>query len=762
MTNKELIALLQERGLKVDSPSNTIPNIYADDLVNELVGKSGTESESSAPAKTLESPKETEKPKKPSLPRGAVVKSAADVAAEREAKENSAKPQVSANEASVEPQEAPVAKEAPKPPPSPSKAAPKVPVRPAAKSPTPPPFPVRPVSASPKESPSQNVSSKTEEAEVPASAGGKVIQCKPPIVVRDFAGLLDMKPFRLISELMEMGIFASMNQVIEEEVAQQLAERHGFVLEIRHRGESQPEPSKKKEPVKEIDESALLEPRPPVICVLGHVDHGKTTLLDTIRKANVVKGEAGGITQHIGAYQVNHNDHLITFLDTPGHAAFSKMRERGANLTDIAILVVAADDAFMPQTDEALKFAQKANVPVVVAINKADARGANIDQVKQQMQQRGIASEDWGGEVLAAPVSALKGEGISELLDLILLQTEMLELKANPKCPAEGIVVESQVEQGRGSTATVIIQKGTLKTGDALACGGVYCKVRAMMDDHGRQLKKAGPSTPVKIIGWSDAPEAGAAFKVVKNDREAKRLAEDNRQLEKAVAVEGASAKQPADLDALFAAINDAQQKVLKVVIKGDVHGSVEALVDCLEGIESDKVKLEVIEAGVGPISQNDVVLAATSDAAVVGFNVKMEQGVQAKAKHHNTSIIQHNIIYELIDRVKDAMADLLDPELNEVKLGAAEVRQTFPVGRGVVAGCMVTEGRITRNGLARILRKGEVVFQSRIDTLKRFKDDANEVRAGYECGIHLQGSEDYQAGDIVECFEMHEVRPSL
>lgn len=779
MTNKELIALLQERGLKVDSPSNTIPNIYADSLVDELKGgaESKKETEAPAPVEKKEEQKKEAAPAKPARPSGPVVRSVAQVKEEREQREESKKGASTPAAAPVvknvikpaAPKAPPVipsikkpgaidasSKAAPKAPPSPPskssapKAPPPAPV-PMAKSPTAPPFPVKAAPAPVEEA----------SGDVEPSDDLKIVQCKPPIVVRDFATLIDVKPFRLISELMELGIFASMNQTIEEDVAQRVAEKHGYLLEIRHRGEGAQEKAKPKEKEPEVDESALLEPRPPVVCVLGHVDHGKTTLLDTIRNASVVKGEAGGITQHIGAYQVERKGSLITFIDTPGHAAFSKMRERGADVTDVAILVVAADDGFMPQTDEALKFAQKAGVPVVVAINKADSRGANIDRVKQQMQQRGISPEDWGGETLACSVSALKGDGIDTLLDAVLLQAEMLELKANPKCPAVGTVVESQVEQGRGSTATVIIQKGTLKPGVALVCGSESCKVRAMVNDQGKQIKSAPPSTPVKVVGWSGAPEAGATLQVVKNEREAKRTAEENRHEAQKVHNES-SEKQPRDLDALFAAINETQQKALKVVIKGDVHGSVEALIGSLEGIPSEKVNLEVIASDVGPINPNDVILASGSNAVLVGFNVKMEQGVQAKAKHLGTQIIQHNIIYELIDRVKDAMADLLDPELNEVKIGKADIRQVFPSGRGFVAGCMVTEGRVGRKAYARLLRKGKMLHQSSIDTLKRFKDDATEVRAGYECGMHIKGFEDYQVGDNIECFEIHEVRPTL
>ncbi len=590
----------------------------------------------------------------------------------------------------------------------------------------------------------------------------KIISLKPPIVVRDFANELGLKPFKLISELMEMGIFASINQSIEEDIAGRLAERHGFMLEVRHRISQQQEAPKVKVVKPVVDESAFLEPRPPVVCVLGHVDHGKTTLLDAIRKANVVAGEAGGITQHIGAYQVEHNKHKITFLDTPGHAAFSKIRERGAKLTDIAILVVAADDGFMPQTDEALKFAQKSNVPVVVAINKKDAKGANIDRVKQQMQQRNIASEDWGGETLCVPLSALKGEGIDELLDSILLQAEILELKANPKCAAEGVIVESQMEVGRGSTATVIVQKGTLKVGDAIVCGINYCKARAIENDKGERIKEAPPSTPVSIHGWSDTPRNGAPFRVVKNEREAKSIAEEFDLELKRQVIANREAPQAVTLDTLMNAIAHQQVKTFRALIKADVSGSAEALRDCLEEIKSDKIKIQILQATVGPISKNDVAFASASGATIVGFNVKQETGVLALAKHNDIQIIQHSIIYELIDQVKATMAELIEPEKIEQKLGSAEVRMVFTIAKGTAAGCMVTEGRIQKDAFARVHRKNELIHEGRIGTLKRFKDDVTEVRAGYECGIKITGFNDYQVGDILECFEIKLITPEL
>ncbi|MEX2382760.1 MAG: translation initiation factor IF-2 [Opitutales bacterium] len=605
------------------------------------------------------------------------------------------------------------------------------------------------------EAPSKEVEPVEEEV--------KALQLKPPIVVRDFAVQLGLKPFRLISELMEMGIFASMNQVIDENVASDIAAKYGFILDIRHRGEPAAAPEKKKvKEVVKVDESKFLEPRPPVVCILGHVDHGKTTLLDSIRKASVVSGEAGGITQHIGAYQIEVNDQRITFLDTPGHAAFTKMRARGADVTDLAILLVAADDGFMPQTDEALKHAQSAGVPIIVAINKMDAKGANIERVKKQMQERNIAPEDWGGEIITVPVSAIKGEGVDELLEMILLQAEVSELKANPKAPAEGVIIEAEVEVGRGPSATVIIQKGTLKAGDALVCGRFYAKARALYDDQGKIVKKAPPSMPVRVIGWSDAPEAGALFRVVKNEKEARRIAEENQELQRKDGIAQIPVAPAPTIENLFDAIASTKKKTFRTVLRCDVQGSLEAVRGMLENINSDKVDIDVIQADVGPISQSDVLMASTSQAAIIGFGVKVESGVVKFAKHHGVKIFQHNIIYELLDQVKEGMADLLEPELHEKKLGAAEIRQVFPVGKGTVAGCLVTEGKITRDAKARLLRKGEEVFDSTISTLKRFKEDAKDVRAGYECGIALTRFRDYEPGDIIECYEIQKKRGSL
>ena len=758
-TSKELIEILTERGYDIKSASSTIDKITAQSIIDEFTleasnetGDNNSSNENSVAKKEEDSPKES-KNKAP------IVRSKAEIEEEKREKEEAAQAEKASpiveerQNLSVSEGNAPTV-----PPPPVSRATAPSPPSTAGKSGVPSP-------------PQKTLEETTDQSDSNDESGldmvveGSLITVKPPIVVRDFATCIGLKPFQLISELMEMGIFASMNQTIDEEVARKIAKLKGFELEIKHRGEkaevAQP---KKKEVVDENDEK-FLKPRPPVVCILGHVDHGKTTLLDTIRKANVVSGEAGGITQHVGAYQIEHNGNKITFLDTPGHAAFSKIRERGANLTDVSVLVVAADDGFMPQTDEALKFAQRAQGTLVVAINKMDTKGADADKVKTQMQERSIPSEDWGGEIVTVPISALKGDGVEELLDMILLQAELMELKANPDAVSEGVIVEARQEVGRGPTATVIVQKGTLKVGDAIFCGSVYCKVKAMIDDQGNQVKLAPPSTPVNILGWSGVPESGSIFTRTKNEREARREAEEFAQLGKEVASipEDEEGDENSGVDALFAAISRSKSTAYRVILKADVVGSLEALKGSLEMIASDKVILEILQSEIGQITKNDVKMAKTSGADVVGFNVKMENGVMGEAKHLDVRVFQNNIIYEIIDLVKDNMAELLEPELVEKKTGRAEVRQVFKVSKGrAVAGSMIMEGSIVRNKVARLSRNGEVLSEGKIDTLKRFKDDVTEVKAGFECGIRLDSFNDYEEGDVIETFEVEKIRPSL
>ena len=752
---------MAERGYDIKSASSTIDNITAQSLIDEL---SASTDEAVASEQVVADTQPNKQAEPADLEKDAVpfVKSKEDLDRERTEREEANNQKKAAEKPQEEKVETPQAVEEPKtagnapmlpPPPTKSAGAP----------------PTLPVPATPSLAKNDLPESDDDSSKVE----GNLIIVKPPIVVRDFAGLIGLKPFQLISELMEMGIFASMNQTIDEEVARKLATVKGFDLEIRHRGEkAEPKAQKKKEKVDENDEK-FLEPRPPVVCILGHVDHGKTTLLDTLRKSKVVDGEAGGITQHVGAYQVDRKGKKITFLDTPGHAAFAKIRERGANLTDVSVLVVAADDGFMPQTDEALKFAQRSQSSLLVAINKIDVKGADIDKVKTQMQERSIPSEDWGGEVVTVPVSALKGDNIDELLDMILLQSELMELKANPKAVPEAIVVEARVEVGRGPTATLIVKKGTLKVGDTFSCGSVYCKVKAMIDDQGNQVKQAGPSTPVNVLGWSGVPEAGANCIGSKNEREAKRTAEETIEIERKLQLlpetssetdsNSEEEESSAAVDALFAAISRSKSTIYKLILKADVRGSVEALKDSLEQINSDKIGLEILQSEVGQITKNDVKMAQTSQADILGFNVKLDNGVMGEAKHLGVRVFQNSIIYEIIDLVKDNMADLLEPELVEKKTGRAEVRQVFKVSKGrTVAGCMIMEGVITRNKGARLVRGADVIAEGKIDTLRRFKDDVTEVKAGFECGIRLDSFDRYEEGDVIETFEIDKIRPSL
>ena len=762
-SSKELIEILTERGYEIKSASASIDNITAQSIIDEFSALIENEN---VEADVKTEPEKVDKGK--TSTKAPIVKSKTEIEEEKKLKEEAKKaeeekdkPKVITPEVPVPPSKAPSVP--PPPPPSTRASAPPPPTT-AGKSALP---------APPSASTAVNSSVEAKDESVSSSEDvvveGNLILIKPPIVVRDFANFIGLKPFQLISELMEMGIFASMNQAIDEEVARKIAKIKGFELEIKHRGEKAETTEPKKKVVIDENDEKFLKPRPAVVCILGHVDHGKTTLLDTIRKANVVAGEAGGITQHVGAYQIEHNNQKITFLDTPGHAAFSKIRERGANLTDVSVLVVAADDGFMPQTDEALKFAQRAQGTLLVAINKMDTKGADADKVKTQMQERSIASEDWGGEVVTVPISALKAEGVDELLDMILLQAELMELKANPDAVTEGVIVEARQEVGRGPTATVIVQKGTLKIGDAIHCGSVYCKVKAMIDDQGEQIKQAPPSTPVNILGWSGVPESGGVFSRSKNEREARRDAEEFDLLskqEEEVPVEtedSGESEGKSGVDALFAAISRSKSTTYRVIIKADVQGSLEALKGSLEMITSDKVILEILQTDVGQITKNDIKMAKTSSADVIGFNVKMENGVMGDAKHHDVKVFQNQIIYEIIDLVKDNMAELLEPELVEKKVGRAEIRQVFRVSKGrTVAGSMVMEGSIGRNKGARLVRNGKVLGEGKVDTLKRFKDDVMEVKAGFECGIRLDTFDDYEEGDVIETFEVDKVRPSL
>ncbi len=585
--------------------------------------------------------------------------------------------------------------------------------------------------------------------------------------MRELATQLKQKPFKIIADLMELGVFANVNQAIDEKIAQQLCAKYGFRFEVekRERGGGVVHAPVKKVELDVEDKLEQLKPRAPVVTIMGHVDHGKTTLLDVIRKSDVAAGEAGGITQHIGAYTISvpHPERKnelaqITFLDTPGHAAFSSMRARGANVTDIVVLVVAANDGVMPQTLEALSHAKAAKVPILVAVNKMDHPNANPMKVRQQLQDKGLVPDDWGGETIFVDVSALTKQGVDKLLEMILLQAELLELKANPDRRAKGNVIESGVEPG-GPTATVLVRKGTLRVSDIILCGEFYGRVRALISEEGQRLKEAGPSVAVRVLGLNGVPDAGLEFSVVEDEKAARELAEQRANITKAQDLENRS---KVTLENLFASLAAAQSKALKIVVKADTQGSVEAIVEALKKIESDKVTLEILHSDVGTITENDVALASASDAVILGFHARLDSTAAEKAKHEGVQIKLYAIIYELIDQVKEAMAGLLEPDVKESVIGSAEVRQIFELSKGVpVAGCMVSSGRIVK-GKVRVRRRKDVIYEGIAQSLRRFQDEVNEVRAGMECGIRIEGYSEFQVGDAIECYTTEKVAAKL
>ena len=600
-----------------------------------------------------------------------------------------------------------------------------------------------------------------------APSGGEIIIIKPPIVVRELAERLKQKPFKIIADLMGLNVFATVNQTIDEKIAAQLCAKYGFRFEAekRAKGEGVVHTSVKKVELDVDDKPEDLKPRAPVVTIMGHVDHGKTSLLDVIRKANVAAGEAGGITQHIGAYTISvpHPERKtelaqITFLDTPGHAAFSSMRARGANVTDIVVLVVAANDGVMPQTLEALAHAKAAKVPILVAVNKIDHPNANSLKVRQQLQEKGLVPDDWGGDTIFVECSALTKQGIDKLLEMILLQADLLELKANANRRAKGNVIESGVAPG-GPTATVLVRKGTLRLGDVIICGEYYGKVRALINEEGQRLKEAGPSVAVSVLGLNGVPEAGWEFSSVDDEKSARALAEERAFAAKSEDLESRS---KVTLENLFASLDAVQNKVLRVVVKADTQGSVEAIVEALNKIESDKVSLEVLHSAVGAITENDVAMASASQGVILGFHTRVDSTAAEKAKHTGVQIKLYAIIYELIDQVKDSMAGLLDPDLKEIIVGSAEVRQIFELSKGVpVAGCMVSSGRIVR-GKVRVRRRKDIIYEGILQSLRRFQDEVNEVRAGMECGLRIEGYSEFQVGDAIECYNVEKVAAKL
>jgi translation initiation factor IF-2 len=601
-------------------------------------------------------------------------------------------------------------------------------------------------------------------AEEPASDDPKLIIIKPPIMVPELAARLGLKPFQIMADLIKLGVFIAPTQPLEPEIAAKVCEAHGFHFEREKRDKDKgfhkvEEVIKEPEaPVAQPEE--LLKTRPPIITIMGHVDHGKTSLLDYLRKTRIVAGEAGGITQHIGAYQVEHNGQLLTFLDTPGHAIFSDMRARGADITDIVIIVVAANDGIMPQTVEAIKHAKKANKTIIVAINKIDLPSANVERVKTQLAENGLQTTDYGGDTEFAEVSALTGKGMDDLLDLMILQSEVLELKANPKSIARAGVIEARVVPGRGTTATVIVESGTLKVGTPFICGPYSGKVRSLINDRGQSIKAAPPGTPVEVIGFEELPNVGDHISEMKNEREAKSLATERQEVQRLARLKPQHRNRMEDL---YSMVRDGGGKAqLKIILKCDVQGSVEAIRKAILTIESKKVECTFITAAAGPITESDVAYAESAEAVILGFNVKVEAKAVKAAKAAGVEIKLYSIVYELIDQVREAMLGLLEPLSRESVIGHAEVRQVFKVGRNRAAGSYVTDGRIHRKAHARVIRGGVPVFDGRMSTLRRFQDEVEEVKNGYECGIRLGEFNEYQEGDVIECYKLEKIPQTL
>ncbi|GCD09560.1 translation initiation factor IF-2 [Clostridium tagluense] len=585
----------------------------------------------------------------------------------------------------------------------------------------------------------------------------EVVVIEASITVKDLADTLKRPYVEVIKQLIFIGVMAGMNQEIDFATAEKVIEKYGALAVLKDAEEGKIADD---EEVEEVEADLAIAKKPAVVTVMGHVDHGKTSLLDCIRKAKVTETEAGGITQHIGAYTVNINGEKITFLDTPGHEAFTAMRARGAQITDIVILVVAADDGIMPQTAEAINHCKAAKVPMIVAINKIDRPGANVDKVKQELTEYGLVAEDWGGDTICVPVSAHTKEGIDTLLEMVLITAEMLELKANPNRRAKGTVIEAKLDKGRGPLATLLIQNGTLSTGDSIIVGSTYGRIRAMFDDKGNKIKTAGPSIPVEILGLSEVPEAGDRFNVVKDEKTARNMAETRKSKSRE---EHFQSSNRVSMENLYSQIQEGSVKELGVIVKADVQGSVEAVRQSLEKLSTDNVKVRVIHSGVGAITETDVTLAAASNAIIIGFNVRPDNNAAIVGEKEKVEIKTYRVIYDALDDIKAAMVGMLDPVYKEVVLGRVEIRQIYKVSNvGTIAGSYVLTGKITRNSSVRVLRNGIVITESTLASLKRFKDDAKEVAAGYECGLSVEKFNDLKEGDIIEAFIMEEVKPKL
>jgi translation initiation factor IF-2 len=595
-----------------------------------------------------------------------------------------------------------------------------------------------------------------EEPVAPAAPERPVLRVPRGITVKELAEKLDAPATELIKKMLELGEMVTITQSLSDEAVDLLGQGYGYQAEIVAPDEEEGE----EEDDEEVDPSRL-RPRPPVVTVMGHVDHGKTMLLDAIRQSDVISGEAGGITQHIGAYQVHQDGHVVTFIDTPGHEAFTAMRARGAQVTDIAVLVVAADDGVMPQTVEAIDHARAAGVPIVVAVNKVDKPEADPIRVRQQLAEQGIQTSEWGGDYEFVDVSAKTGQNLDRLLETILVVAELQELKADPEAPARGVAIEAHLDKGRGPVATVLVHRGTLRVGDAIVCGTAFGRVRAMLDEHGQTLEDAPPGRPVQVLGWSKVPDAGDEFKVVADEKDARHIAQEREA--RVRAAELVAARPAIRLEDVTAAVREGEVGELRIILKADAQGSVEAMAEALEKLSTDEVKVNILRRGVGAVTENDVNLAQASEAIVIGFNVRPDQNARDLAEQQGVDVRLYRVIYQAVDDVKQALSGLLAPEEQEVDLGQAEVRATFRVPRlGVVAGCYVTRGTFTRGGRIRLVRDGAVVYDGRIASLRRFKDDVREVQEGFECGIGLENFQDVKEGDVLETYEIREVARSL
>ncbi|MDD5705591.1 MAG: translation initiation factor IF-2 [Kiritimatiellae bacterium] len=598
-----------------------------------------------------------------------------------------------------------------------------------------------------------------------AATADRVLSLRGPTLVKDLAEMMGVRPNRLIADLMQLNVLASINQRVDIEMAGRIAEKYGYKVELERVKRS----ATRKPAIRRLDaEDDIpddrpedLVARPPVVTFLGHVDHGKTSLMDRIRKTQVAEGEAGGITQHIGAYTVELNGRKITFLDTPGHAAFSAMRARGANLTDLAVIIIAADDGIMPQTREVIKQARQAEVQMLVAINKCDLPTAKPDRVRQQLQAEGLTPEEWGGDLVTCEVSATTGKGIDHLLEMILLQADMLELQANPNRRADGYVIEAQLELGLGPTATLLVSSGTLKVGDVVLIGEHFGRLRGLMDDRGRKVKTAGPAMAVRVMGLSGVPEAGAEFRAMVNEKRARELAEKFAQERKDAELSAAS--KPVTYDNLLDQLKAQKKKQLGLIVKADTQGSIEAIVDSLRDIRSEKIGLEIVNSAIGNVTNNDIQRAGASGATIVGFQIGLDGGVAAQARHDNVRVHTFRIIYELFDYVKQALLDMLDPEYREVIRGHAQIRAIFDIGKkGKVAGCQMLDGVLRTDARVRVKRARDVVFDGRMQTLHHFQDEVQEVRESQECGVRFLNFEGFAEGDVVECYVMEELERAL